>query len=193
MADEPSLPEKIVQISDALTSGGIGHALGGAVALAYYATPRATDDVDINLFVPVEQHARVQAVLMRLGVKVEDASARLEREGQLRAWWGRTPVDLFYSNLAFHEAMSRATRIVPFADREVRIISPEHLVVWKAAFNRAQDWVDIENLLIGTRVNRSELDRWAGEILGAGDERLRSLGEFEARALGPERIDNARI
>jgi len=186
VADEPSLPEKIVQISDALTGTNVGHALGGAVALAYYATPRATDDVDINLFVTVKEHPRVQAILAPLRVKVEGATALLEREGQLRAWWGRTPVDLFYSNLPFHEAMSQSTRTVPFADREIKIVSPEHLMVCKAAFNHAQAWLDIENLLIATAVNRSEIDRWGREILGGSDERFHRLRELEARILGPD-------
>jgi hypothetical protein len=184
VADEPSLPEKIVQVSDALTSAEVAHAVGGAVALAYYAVPRATDDVDINLFVTVAEHPGVQAILTRLGVTVEDANSRLDQEGQLRAWWGRTPVDLFYSNLPFHDAMSAATRTVPFADRELRIISPEHLVVCKAAFNRPQDWVDIENLLLATAVNRPEIDRWARDLLGGSDARFRRLDEVEAAILG---------
>ena len=35
-----------------LEDNDIEYAIGGALALGYYATPRATVDVDINIFVP---------------------------------------------------------------------------------------------------------------------------------------------
>ena len=40
------------QLADALEDNDIEYAIGGALALGYYATPRATVDVDINIFVP---------------------------------------------------------------------------------------------------------------------------------------------
>lgn len=185
MPEEPSLPDKIVALVDALSAAGIAHALGGAIALAYYAAPRGTDDVDINVFVSVDAHPDVRSAITLLGVDVVEASPQLTKEGQVRAWWGRTPVDVFYSNLPFHKAMKRATRVVPFADRQVRIISPEHLVVCKAAVDRPQDWVDIENLLAATPVNRVEVDRWAGDVLGTSDRRHQRLLQLEIDALGP--------
>ena len=44
--------EKIVAIEGALALADIPHAFGGANALAYYGTPRATADIDLNVFVP---------------------------------------------------------------------------------------------------------------------------------------------
>jgi hypothetical protein len=46
----PSLPEKILAIERALTD--VPHAFGGALALAYHAEPRATIDIDLNVFLP---------------------------------------------------------------------------------------------------------------------------------------------
>ena len=43
------LDEKIVAIGRALEAADIPHAFGGAQALAYYATPRATHDIDLNV------------------------------------------------------------------------------------------------------------------------------------------------
>jgi len=48
VSHRPSLPEKVVAIDSALT--GLPHAFGGALALAYYAEPRATVDIDVNVF-----------------------------------------------------------------------------------------------------------------------------------------------
>src|SRR5262249_14713784 len=43
-----SLPERILAIDRALVA--VPHAFGGALALAYYAEPRATVDIDLNVF-----------------------------------------------------------------------------------------------------------------------------------------------
>ena len=51
--------EKIVAIERALVDAAIPHAFGGANALAYYATPRATADIDLNVFVPASRAVRV--------------------------------------------------------------------------------------------------------------------------------------
>ncbi len=45
-----SLPERILALDEALAA--VPHTFGGTLALAYYAEPRATIDIDVNLFVP---------------------------------------------------------------------------------------------------------------------------------------------
>jgi hypothetical protein len=144
---ELSLPDKIAALNGALTRARIPHAFGGALALAYYAEPRATIDIDLNLFIGTEEHSEVAAVLSELGVDIETDRAALERDGQCRLWWGRTPVDLFYSYNELHEAMRLAARTVPFADGRIPILAPEHLIVCKAAFDRPKDWIDIEQMI----------------------------------------------
>ena len=51
MAELQTAPEIARAIADALEERGIGYAIGGAIALGYYAVPRATVDVDVNVFV----------------------------------------------------------------------------------------------------------------------------------------------
>ena len=46
----PSLPEKVVAIHERLARAKTAHAFGDALALAYYAEPRATGDIDLNVF-----------------------------------------------------------------------------------------------------------------------------------------------
>ena len=41
----------------------IPHAFGGALALAYYAEPRATIDIDLNLFIPTNRFLEVTGPL----------------------------------------------------------------------------------------------------------------------------------
>ena len=111
---EPSLPDKIELLDHALTNAAIAHAFGGALALAYYADPRATIDIDLNVFVPVDHHDDVIVAIAPLGVATKVDASLIERDGQVRVWWGRTPIDLFYSYTAVHDAMRDATRTVPF-------------------------------------------------------------------------------
>src|SRR5262245_29500700 len=89
-----SLPDKVLAIHKSLRAARIPHAIGGALALAYYAEPRTTIDVDVNVFVPTGQWATVRQALTPLGIAVDVEESELERDGQVRLWWDQNPVDL---------------------------------------------------------------------------------------------------
>ena len=181
----PSLVEKVVAIHEALDTAKVPHALGGALALAYYAEPRATIDVDLNVFVTTERWPTVRDALSPLGVDVGVDAAALERDGQARLWWDRNPVDLFFSYDPFHEEMKKATRRVPFAETTVPILAPEHLAVCKVMFNRPKDWLDIEQILVAANpLDLPEIEAWLEAMVGDGDERLARLREIVARLGG---------
>jgi hypothetical protein len=179
---EPPLPEKVLAIHRALDAAKIPHAIGGALALAYYAEPRATVDVDINVFVSAERWPRVRDALAPLGVDVEIDPAALERDEQVRLWWGRNAVDLFFSYTDLHEQMRRRARKVPFGGETIPILSPEHLAVCKAMFGRTKDWLDIEQILIATDpLDLSEIESWLERMVGGNDPRFGKLEEVKAR------------
>ena len=165
-----SLPEKVLAIHHALEN--IPHAFGGAISLGYHAEPRATIDIDVNVFVPVERAAEVLDPLGQLGADIQTAIAAIIRDGQVRIMWDNTPIDLFFSYDPFHVAANNAATLVPFADDTIRVLSATHLSVCKAVFDRPKDWVDIEAMLtLGTYIDTAEALRWVGRI--AGDEDLR--------------------
>jgi hypothetical protein len=180
VSGEPALDQKIVLVHRALTDAGVGHAFGGALALAYYAEPRATIDVDVNIFVPPRRGGRTLDALASLGVPIERAAAlaQARRDGQLRVRWGRTPLDLFFAYDAFHAACEGARRLVPFGDARIPILAPEHLIVCKAVFDRRKDWLDIEQMLFITAkdLDVAEVTGWTERIIGADDRRTRRLG-----------------
>jgi hypothetical protein len=179
---EPSLPEKIVAIHGRLEAAKVPHAIGGALALAYYAEPRATADVDVNVFVPTDRWPAVRDALEPLGVDVDADLTALQRDGQVRLWWGRNAVDLFFSYDEFHATMRRAARRVPFGDATLPILSPEHLAVCKAMFDRSKDWLDIEQILVATDpIDLPEIESWLERMTGDGDPRLAKLEEIRAR------------
>lgn len=178
----PSLPEKVIAIHGALADARIPHAIGGALALAYYAEPRVTVDVDVNVFIPTERWQEVRDALGPLGVDVEADDAALERDGQVRLWWGRNPVDLFFAYDPIHGEMEAAVRRVPFADTTLPILAPEHLMICKAMFDRPKDWLDIEAILIATEpLDVASVESWLRRMVGIEDERLDKLGELLER------------
>jgi hypothetical protein len=183
---EPSLPDKVVALHDALEHGHIAHAFGGALALAYYAEPRTTVDVDLNVFVTADHADEIAAVLGPLGVDTTSlAGTTPARDGQVRCRWGRTPIDLFFSYDALHDAMRANTQSVPFGSDTIPILGPEHLVVCKAVFNRPKDWLDIEQVLATVDGFDSvdavtELER----VVGTDDPRATRLHETIHQVLG---------
>lgn len=166
-----SLPDKVLAI-DAALGKRIPHAFGGALALAYYAEPRATIDVDVNVFLEPQEADRVQAALSTIGVVAAPDRAALERDGQARWDWEGTPIDLFFENDPIHEAMRRDVRTVPFGGSRIPILAPEHLLLCKVAFDRPKDWLDIEQMILLTAdLDLDEIDNWLARMLPAKDPR----------------------
>jgi len=183
----PPLPQKVLSLHEALAAVRIPHAIGGALALAYYAEPRATVDVDVNVFVAVDRWPEIRDALEPLGVDVGVDEAALRRDGQVRLWWDRNPVDLFFAYDPFHDEMRRAARRVPFAGQTIPILSPEHLAVCKAMFDRPKDWLDIEQILVATHpLDLPEVEAWLEAMVGADNQRLARLREIAVR-LGRDR------
>ena len=182
---ELGLAEKVVRLNEALDAADIPHAFGGALALAYYAEPRATIDIDVNLFVDPQRYREVLDVLVPLGVDRAPAESTVLRDGQGRLWWGRNPVDLFFAYHGLHDAMRERARVVPFGDDEIPILAPEHLLTAKVLFNRKRDWLDIEQMLVTVPgLDMTEAWRWLNEFLPADDERLAHLRQVEADLRG---------
>jgi len=143
------LDEQIVALEQALAGAGIPHAFGGAQALAYYGPIRATHDIDLNVFVGIERAERVLEVLAALGVETDapDLRVRIERDEQVRLFWQRTPIDLFFAYDPLHESSMQRRRKVDFYGDPIHVLSPEDLIVYKATFDRPKDWEDIAGIV----------------------------------------------
>ncbi len=182
---ELGLADKVVRLHEVLDAAGIPHAFGGALALAYYAEPRVTVDIDVNLFVEPSRFADVLAVLTGLGVTRAPSESAVLRHGQGRVWWGRNPVDLFFAYHPLHDAMRAAARTVPFGDDAIPVLAPEHLLVAKALFDRRKDWLDIEQMLVAQpAIDLDEVHRWLHELTGDDDQRMQHLRSIERELLG---------
>lgn len=184
--EEVPLDEKVVRIDKTLRSAEIRHAFGGALAFAYYGEPRATIDVDVNVFVRPERAAAVFDVLAPLGIAAHpDSLSDAERDGQVRLHWGRTPIDLFFAYDAFHDHAAERVRTVPFGNVMIPILAPEDLLVCKTVFDRRKDWIDIDQILALTAgdLDIDDARRWVENIVGADDARYAKLNAAIAEIL----------
>ncbi len=171
------LDEKILATHRALESARISHAFGGALALAYYATPRGTHDIDLNVFVRASAASRVLAALLPLGIANPGESGRREirERGQVRVFWERTPVDLFFAYDALHASCEARKRSVPFgAGATLPILSSEDLTIFKVLFDRPKDRTDLAELLYaqGPKFDARYALHWLRRILTDDDARL---------------------
>ena len=177
-----TLAQRVLALEGALSD--VPHAFGGALALAYYAEPRATIDIDLNVFVPAERFSEVAEPLVKLGAAVDNPSvARIvQRDGQVRVMWEATPIDLFFSYDAFHDAAGAARRPVPFGDGTIQILAADHLIVCKAVFNRPKDWVDIVAMLSAqVSIDAANVLRWVARIAGDEDPRYNRIAAILTR------------
>lgn len=167
---------RIVKVHEVLDRATIPHAFGGAIANAYHGRPRATTDIDINIFLVEHESEQVLRALLELGVAVEfDRDAKLiRRDGQIRLRWPPTVVDLFFMTFEFLEAASQRIVTVPLtAGISIPILSAEDLIICKVAFNRGKDWLDLEAIVqVQTgRLDRVYLDHWLAGAMN-DDERV---------------------
>jgi hypothetical protein len=81
----------------------------------YYRVPRATIDIDLNIFVAPQEHAGVIAAFSD---------------------WDETRIDLFFAVFDFHDSMAKRARLVPYESTSIPILSAEDILLAKAIFDR---------------------------------------------------------
>jgi hypothetical protein len=182
-----TLAEKLLELNARLSEAGLAHAFGGAIALAYWTLePRGTRDIDINFFVPVTE---CEAVLRALPEGIdhnEETVATISSEGQVRLWWGDTPIDLFFSYEPLHEQAARNRRLVPFEGEEIPVLGPIELAVFKAMFDRTRDWADIEEMLTTGNLDFDAVRDHLLRLVGDDDQRVARLDETLRRVADRE-------
>jgi len=178
-ADDPTWSEKVLRLDEGLAQRGVPHAFGGAIALNYHRDPRSTLDIDINIFLDPADQARVLELLDDLYGLPDPAriTRQIADDGQARAMWAGTPVDLFFAYTEFHGSMARRIVREPFGDSHIPVLSIEDLLVCKVLFNRPKDWLDIDAVIKTRRemLDREYVRRWVRAFLDDDDDRLVKL------------------
>jgi hypothetical protein len=179
--------ERAVEVHRRLEAAGVGHAIGGALALAYHVSEaRATRDIDLNVAADPQKPESLLRLLPD-DVPWDDHDVRMIREtGQVRLWWphpdGQPPIplDLFFPQSELHELVNRRAVRVAMLDATVPILSATDLLVFKMLFDRRKDWADIEEMLRHAKVDVDDARGWLLRIVGPGDRREAKLDELLA-------------
>ena len=178
-----SLVDRILTIHRLLDKADVGHAFGGALALAYCTgEPRATRDIDINIFLPAEQVSVVQKALHSVIGFTDSQLKYLEAEGQTRVFWGETPVDLFFNVSDLHQHMSLKTSQGILNGVEIPVLSAEFLAIFKVMFNRTKDWADLEAMVEEGSFDNDFVVSQLVDLLGAQDARIERLSRLVAKS-----------
>ena len=173
------LDEQIVAIERIFQAEDIPHAFGGAQALGYYGSIRATHDIDVNVFLGAEQAERVFVALGALGAAVGNPGLRhlVARDEQVRVFWEDTPIDLFFAYDALHMSSMERRRRVDFYGDPIHILSAEDLITYKATFDREKDWHDIAGVIYAcdAALDFDYVRKWLARIDGPEGLRLERL------------------
>ncbi len=167
-----SFADKVLSVARALEGCGVPYAMGGAISYVYHAEPRTTIDIDVNVFVSELDATGVLRCLESIGINPSEQELdQLRRASQARLRLEGTFVDLFFPVHAFHESCASRTRRVRFDGGSIQILSAEDLVVFKVIFNRAKDWLDVEQVLRtqGEHFDRAYALRWLDDMVGTED------------------------
>lgn len=104
MTIEPDDPlTAALLLADALEKHRISYAIGGALAYGLWGIPRATIDVDINIFSQDEELPTLFDALAELGIAVDRdrACAQSYQRGQFVAQFGPFRLDVFTPSIDF--------------------------------------------------------------------------------------------
>ncbi len=177
-----TLPEKIIAVHDALTNASLPHAFGGALALAWCTgRARGTIDIDINVFVDADACATVFEALPGEVMHAQRNQQAARRDGQVRLWWDKTPIDVFLNTTQLHRQAAERVRWEQFMDRQVPFLSCGDLAVFKAFFNRTKDWADLEEMAAAGTLNVADVTAILVDYLGVEDERIAHLAGMKLR------------
>jgi predicted nucleotidyltransferase len=168
--------EALAEIARYLESRGVPYATIGGIAASVWGRPRATQDADLTVLVPLEEERSFLEDLVRVFPgRISDVIdfARKSRVALLTASNG-IPLDVALGIPGYQEEMIQRAVSTEF-DRgvSVRVCSPEDLIIHKAVAGRGQDRQDILAVL----ERRPELDltyvqKWLAEFdqaLGVDD------------------------
>lgn len=184
MSDEVDAFQVGAAIATALDSAGIANALGGAIALAAWGIPRATVDVDINVFVNDDRIDEVLDVLERdAGIHIDRRAARRgHRDDGLMVLTGKggMRIDVFTPSIEFSWEAARTATRQRILGVEVSVLSAEALAVFKLLFFRSKDIADLERL-VATQRGRMDLAyvrHHLADMMGDDDPRVEKWDEL---------------
>ena len=176
------LEAALVEVTSFLEDRRIPYMIIGGFANLFWGVERFTRDLDVTIEMPDQGlEELVQGLGERFDLSGPDA-VDFARRNHLIQFQTRTevPVDLIIAALPYETAAIRRALTAGVADREVRLCSPEDLIIHKLASERRQDAADVEGIILrqSKRIDRQYLGARVRE-LSAGLERPEIVDFYE--------------
>ena len=145
------LLEELKNLTQKLDQAGIDYALCGGLAIAIYAKPRATLDIDI--MVQPDYFSETKKVAKALGytmssamMEFNDGAVKLQRLSKVNKATGEYFVlDLLIVTPEIKKAWDNRVK-VEWEGCPLKVVSPQGLILLKSLRNSGQDKEDIEYL-----------------------------------------------
>jgi hypothetical protein len=169
-------------LASELDSRNQEYALGGAIALGYWGSPRGTLDVDLTLFQSPDKPVELMQLLQAIGCSFDavEVTAFLKEHGFCRAKLGEFRVDLFLPTNAFYDVARMRRKCVDLEGQPVMVWDAETLAVFKMMFFREKDFVDVTQILRnqGSGFDRDWVRQQLVSICGQRDPRVARWDEI---------------
>ena len=166
-----------LRLAAELEARSIAYAIGGALALSLWSEPRATNDVDVNVFVEPDGLAPVFAAIAAAGALVDPVQATRDAVARgmfIARWPSGHPLDVFTPSIDFSYEAARTRVRRQVASAEAWFLSAEGIAIFKLYFFRGKDRVDVERLVqVRPQLDRAYIRARLVADLGADDERDR--------------------
>jgi hypothetical protein len=185
--DIEDVQDVLFELIDTLDRLKITYAVMGGLAVRFYAMPRPTQDVDINLGVTPDDSIALLKNLDEAGFDVPEAYAAgwSDRVAamplvKVKRFLGHRniDVDLFLTGSAFQRSLMSRRIQVPYEGRNIWLVSPEDLVLLKITADRPRDRIDVQDLFFALGdLDDAYLDHWA-EKLAVTDKLAAARKEF---------------
>lgn len=193
-------------IGKIFTEQKIEYAIGGSLALGFWVTPRATLDVDMNVFANSdEEYQRVIDCLSsqpnvtvvrehesRDGISREEAVRLAGTKKEIHVIFDGIHVDISLPKSELEMCANKRKRLLDFGSETVYILDAETIVSYKLLWKRSKDLADVDGLFqvyakIGERLDVQFIsDMIQLHISGTDDESFVVLRKMSARYLGTD-------
>jgi hypothetical protein len=160
------------------------YAIGGAIALGFWAEPRGTLDVDLTLYLPLDDPHRCMRLLEQIGCSFDRRRTEetLREHTFCQVEFSGMRIDVFLPMSSFYEAAKERRRKVPLGNAHAFIWDAETLCVFKMMFFRRKDLTDVEAVLRahGDALDRQWIETSLIDLYGPRDPRIGQWRELLA-------------
>ncbi len=167
-----------------LEAAGCEYALGGPIALGFWAEPRSTLDVDVTLYLSLDDPHGCMRLLDQIGCEFDRQRTEetLKEHAFCQVGLLGLRLDVFLPMSPFYEVAKERRREVPLGNRQAHIWDAETLCVFKMMFFRRKDLVDIESILRsqGASLDRAWIESSLLELYAHRDPRINQWRELTA-------------